>query len=99
MNPKALHFVSEGNYKYQGSVFIDSWWDGWFSPEHGVIQGVPLSVSLYLLHVNKLMQIVINDSHGLMVDIKVTSTSYTDDIATGALYKAGLNSHPVHRYD
>ena len=94
MNRKTLHFVSEGYKNFQCSVMIDGSWDGWFLPERVVHQGAPLPMRLYQVYVNELLQRLKSNTHGLMIDdIKVTCPSFADDIATGALYKCGLNSH------
>ena len=94
MNRKALRFVFEGYKNFQCSVMIDGSWDSWFLPERGVHQGAPLSMRLYQVCVNELLQKLKSNTHGLMIDnINVTCPSFADDIATGALYKSGLNSH------
>ena len=100
MNRKALRFVSEGYKNFQCSVMIDGSWDSWFLPERGVHQGAPLSMRLYQVYVNELLQMLKSNTHGLMVDdINVTCPSFADDIATGALYKSGLNSHLTLAHD
>ena len=100
MNRKALHFVSEDYKNFQCSVMIDGSWDSGFLPERGVHQGPPLSMRLYQVYVNELLQRLKSNTHGLMIDdIKVTCPSFADDIATGALYKGGLNSHLALAHD
>ena len=100
MNRKALRFVSEGYKNFQCSVIIDGSCDGWFLPERSVHQVAPLSIRLYQVYVNELLQRIKSNTHGLMIDdIKVTCTSFADDIATGALYKGGLNSHLALAHD
>ena len=79
---------------------IDGSWDSGFLPERGVHQGAPLSMRLYQVYVNELLQRLKNNTHGLMIDdIKVTCPSFADDIAIGALYKGGLNIHLALAHD
>ena len=49
---------------------------------------------LYQVYINDLIQQLKSSLHGLMInDLNVTCPSFADDIATGALYKPGLNAH------
>ena len=67
-------------------------WGGWFKPERGVHQGAPLSMVLYIIFVNDLLEELCQSKLGLTVcNMNSASPAHADDVALVALYPTCLN--------
>ena len=92
LSQKTLRMVAEVYNNFQCSAFIAGEWGEWFVPQRGVHQGAPLSMRLYQVYINELISLLKRCPHGLIIDhFNLTCPSFMDDVATGALYKPGLN--------
>lgn len=93
LNQKVLRIIANGYTYFQCSVLIDGEWGDWFIPERGVHQGAPLSMTIYQVYLNELLQQLKESPYGLCIsEIDTTCPSFADDVAGGSLYKPGLNS-------
>ena len=64
----------------------------WFKPERGVYQGAPLSMTLYQISVNDLLQELRTSQYGAyLMDQDSTSPAFADDCTAIAMHKLGLN--------
>ena len=93
MNHKSLRLVANAYDNFECSVIIDGQWNSWFTAERGVHQGALLSMRIYQVFINELLQQLRQSRHGsVLFGIEATCPSYADDITTVTLYKQSLNS-------
>ena len=77
---------------YKCDIFIDGQAGDWFYPQRGVHQGTPLSMSLYIIYINELLNKLKSSGHGSSIcNMITTSPAHADDIALMVSYKYSLN--------
>jgi hypothetical protein len=92
INNKALCLIAESYRNFKCAALIGGQPGEWFIPERGVHQGSPLSMQLYTIYVNELIQKLKRDPNGFVIDqFNVTCPSYADDITVCCVTKPGLN--------
>ena len=92
MDPMAVCLISESFKDFQCTAYIAGETGTWFKPQRGVHQGAPLSMTLYEIYINELLQELKACPFGLcLMGLNVNCPSYADDISTGTLSKTGLN--------
>ena len=92
MNPKVWLLIRSAYTQFKCSALVDGQTGEWFTQQRGVHQGAPLSMFLYTVYINDLLETLMNNDNGLSVhNIKLTSPAHADDIALLALYKKSLN--------
>ena len=93
LNHKSLRLISQAYDNFKCSVIVDGRWNTWFTTERGVHQGAPLSMRIYQVFLNELLQQLKQNQHGSIIyGIDTTCPSFADDITTVALYKPSLNN-------
>ena len=92
INRRAWRLIKSGYTNFQCTAFIAGKVGEWFLAEQGVHQGAPLSMGLYCVFINDLLQQLRQCQFGIKIgEIDVTSPAHADDIALLALYKVCLN--------
>ena len=92
MDPMTVSLISESFRDFQCTAYIAGETGTWFKPQRGVHQGAPLSMTLYEIYINELLQELKACPFGLCVmGLNVNCPSFADDISTGTLSKTGLN--------
>ena len=89
---KSWKIMKECYSNFQCTAYIAGKGCTWFIPERGVHQGAPLSMRLYQVFMNELLQMLKTCEYGVRIgDINVSCPASADDIAVASLYKVGLN--------
>ena len=92
INGKTWRLIRESYSNFECAAFIGGKNAEWFVTERGVHQGGPLSMMLYMIYINDLLQDLKTCMYGLeMFDIDVTCPSYADDMTSLALHKRAIN--------
>ena len=92
MNMKLWRLIKNGYDKFSCAVYLDGKNGEWFTPQQGVHQGAPLSMSLYVIYINDLLCLLRASGHGVVIDGQdLTCPAHADDVAILALYKTSLN--------
>ena len=90
---KKTWFLIHDSYKdYECAAYVGGKAAPWFKPERGVHQGAPLSMPLYQVFVNELLQQIRNSKFAIKIyDVSIGAPSFADDISMPTLWKSGLN--------
>ena len=92
IDPVLLLIIKESFNNFQCSVQIAGEVSRWFLPERGLHQGAPISMTLYQLYINELLQMLKSCGYGFQInDINVGCPTFADDISIGTITKYGLN--------
>ena len=92
MSGKIWRLIKESYQGFQCAAFIAGEVGEWFHTERGVHQGAPLSMRLYQIYINDLLQDLRASIYGVeLVGIDVTCPSFADDNTIVTLYKPALN--------
>ena len=92
MSGKILRLIKESYQGFQFAAFIAGEVGEGFHTERGVHQGAPLSMKLYQIYINDLLQDLRASIYGVeLAGIDVTSQSFADDTTIVTLYKPTLN--------
>ena len=93
INPKLWLLINNAYSDFKCTAMVDGKTDRWFYASRGVHQGAPLSMVLYTLYINDLLNELKINVNGLCIEgIKVTSPTHADDLAIVTIYKKGLNA-------
>ena len=91
MNMKMWRLIKNGYNSFQCAVYIQGERGEWFMPMQGVHQGAPLSMILYIIYNNDLLEELRSSGYGLKIgDQDLTSPAHADDVMLLALYKSCL---------
>ena len=92
MSNKIWRLVREGYRNFECSAYVAGRPGGWFIPQRGVHQGAPLSMKLYQVYLNDLLQQLRESIFGARLNaIDGTCPSFADDTTIVALYKHAMN--------
>ena len=92
LNHKALTLIKNAYEDFYCAAFVGGEPGEWFTPQRGVHQGAPLSMKLYQIYINDLLEELIHCRYGVRIGgINVTSPGFADDLAPMAFHKFGLN--------
>ena len=92
MDPEAVMLIRESFTNFQCTTYISGKKSTWFEPNRGVHQGAPLSMTLYEIYINDLLQQLKSCEFGLRLrELNVSSPTFADDISAGTISKPGLN--------
>ena len=93
MRSKPWKLICDAYKSFQCAAYINGTPAPWFNVERGVHQGAPLSMPLYQVFINELIQNLKKSEYGCKIgDIDVTSPAHADDVTVIALYKKALNA-------
>ena len=93
MRLKPWRLIQDSYTNYEYATYVAGRPGSWFIPERGIHQGAPLSMHMYLIYINELINQLRGSPHGAMVsNIDATSPGYADDLAIASMYKTGLNN-------
>ena len=89
---KPWRLIRDSYLNYECAAYIGGQAAPWFIAERGVHQGAPLSMPLYQVFINDLIQQLRNSSYAAQVGgMSIGSPSFADDISVVSLHKPGLN--------
>ena len=92
LTTKTWRLIRECFRDIRCSAFIAGEVAEWFIPERGVHQGAPLSMTLYQIYVNDLLQELRTSQYGAyLMDRDSTCPAFADDCIAIAMRKLGLN--------
>ena len=92
MSGKIWRLIKESYQGFQCAAFIAGEVGEWFHTERGVHQGAPLSMRLYQIYINDLLQDLRASIYGVeLAGINVTCPSFADDTTIVTLNKPALN--------
>ena len=90
---KTSRLVKNAYEDFKCAAYVAGQPGDWFTPERGVHQGAPLSMKIYQVFINDLINDLRNSQHGAVVyNINVTAPTFADDIASIAFHKFGMNN-------
>ena len=93
MRHKPWKMICDAYDSFQCAAYINGKPGPWFTVERGVHQGGPLSMPLYQIYINELINQLKNSNHGCSIgSMDLTCPAHADDISIMALYKRSLNS-------
>ena len=93
MRYKAWKIIRDSYKDYECAAYVGGEPAPWFKPERGVHQGAPLSMPLYQVYINELLQQLRASSYAAtLFNQRIGAPAFADDISCAALHKMGLNS-------
>ena len=101
MNRKIWMLIRNGYGNFKCAAYIAGVPGEWFVAERGVHQGAPLSMRLYQVFINSLIEQLNNYEYGVKIgNIDITAPASADDIAILSPYKPCMNEllTVVHEY-